>query len=135
VPAAQDALTKMGVPARTMADLLNDWQVTLDNEISNITASQIATAVYYQVETPDQGYADLKLLGYSPYDAWRILSIRLHTPVKLTGGNPPRPPEQGLCDGSDSANLTNEAYKAKLRKVVEEGRARLDKARQAPKLI
>jgi len=29
------------------------------------------------------------------------------------------------------ANLTNEAYKAKLRKVVEEGRARLDKARQA----
>jgi len=95
VPAAQDALTKMGVPARTMADLLNDWQVTLDNEISNITASQIATAVYYQVETPDQGYADLKLLGYSPYDAWRILSIRLHTPVKLTGGNPPRPPGAG----------------------------------------
>jgi len=82
----------MGVPADTVTILLNDWTIALNAEVPAITAGQIVSAVFYQVESVDDGFEDLLALGYSRYDAWRLLGTRLHAPVNITGGNPLRPP-------------------------------------------
>jgi hypothetical protein len=88
---ASSSLAAMGVPADTVQLLLTDWQQAQGIEVPSISASQIASAVYYGVETVDDGFADLTALGYSDYDAWRLLSIRMHGPVQLTGFTIARP--------------------------------------------
>jgi hypothetical protein len=94
--AANDSLAAMGVPAATVKIMLQDWAIALQSEVSDISASQVATAVYYGVESLGDGYNDLLALGYTPYDAWRLLSIRMHAPVNLPDGNPPRPTGNGV---------------------------------------
>jgi len=92
---ANDTLAAMGVPQKTITDLLTDWKTLINSEVPNLSASQIVSAVYYGVETVDEGWADLQALGYSQYDAWRLLSIRMHGPVTVTGYPPlryPNPP-------------------------------------------
>jgi len=91
VNGASQTLAQMGVPSKTITTLLNDWKLAQQAETPNITESQIAAAVYYEIETIPEGYADLQAIGYTPYDAWRLLSIRMHGPVSLPGGPPQRP--------------------------------------------
>ena len=93
---ASASLAGMGVPAATVTLLLNDWQAAKEIEVPAITASQIASAVYYNVETPEQAMGELQALGYTTYDAWRLLSIRLHGKLDLPGGLPPIPPPPAL---------------------------------------
>jgi hypothetical protein len=93
---AQSTLEQMGVPDATVTILLKDWTLARQIEVQNISAAQIASAVYYGVETPEEGYKDLLARGYSEYDAWRMLSIRMHGPINLAGGNPPRPAGVGV---------------------------------------
>ena len=90
-PNAKATLEQMGVPDATITILLNDWALAQQVEVPSVTAAQIVSAVFYGVETPLEGILDLEALGYTEYDAWRLLSIRLHGPVNLPGGNPQRP--------------------------------------------
>jgi hypothetical protein len=93
---ASTSLHAMGVPSQQVTELLNDWALAKSIDVPAITASQIASAVYYGVETPDEGWLDLQAIGYTPYDAWRLLSNRLHGKVKISGYTPVHPPRGTL---------------------------------------
>lgn len=88
---AQTALANFGLPDAQVTALLADWQIAKQLQVPVITAAQIASAVYYEVETIDDGMQDLLALGYSEYNAWRIISLRLHGPQKIDGAIPSRP--------------------------------------------
>jgi hypothetical protein len=87
---ATQTLGAMGVPSQTITILTNDWKLARQAEVPAVTEGTIVSAAYYGVETPDQAFADLKAIGYTPYDAWRLLSVRLHVPAKIAGGEPAR---------------------------------------------
>jgi hypothetical protein len=87
---ATQTLGAMGVPSQTITILTNDWKLARQAEVPAVTEGTIVSAAYYGVETPDQAFADLKAIGYSAYDAWRLLSVRLHGPAKIAGGEPAR---------------------------------------------
>lgn len=96
-PNAAAALMKFGIPQQQADGLLAEWQVAKSLSVPVVTPAQIASAVYYEVESPDEGMADLIALGFSPYNAWRTLSLRLHVPLpaKMTPSYPDahvRPP-------------------------------------------
>lgn len=74
-------LEKFGIPEAEAAGLLQEWETAKALSVPDLTAAQIASAVYYGVETPDDGMFDLLALGYTPYNAWRMLSLRLHAPI------------------------------------------------------
>jgi len=86
---ASQTLAQMGVPAQTITILTNDWKLAKQAEVPAVSAATIASAAYYGIETPDQALADIMALGYTEYDAWRLLSVRMHGPVNVAGGNPP----------------------------------------------
>jgi hypothetical protein len=88
---ATQTLGAMGVPSQTITILTNDWKLARQAEVPAPSEGTIVSAAYYGVETPNEAFNDLKALGYTPYDAWRLLSVRLHGPATVAGGYPPRP--------------------------------------------
>jgi hypothetical protein len=88
---ATQTLGAMGVPSQTITVLTNDWKLARQAEVPAPSEGTIVSAAYYGVETPNEAFNDLKALGYTPYDAWRLLSVRLHGPATVAGGYPPRP--------------------------------------------
>jgi hypothetical protein len=88
---AHSTLAAMGVPPETIKVLTDDWKLARQTEVPTITAGEIATSVYYGVEKVEEGMEDLEALGYTRYNAWRLLSNRLHGPAKPFDGIPHRP--------------------------------------------
>lgn len=91
IPAAEvtQALGTLGIPAHSATSMLNDWQLERSANIRVLTEAQIVDALEYSVI--DQGTAQsyLEGLGYSPYDAWVLISVKLKAPQ-------PNQPTQGM---------------------------------------
>ena len=85
---AQDALNKLNIPAATISDIITTWQVEASVNVKTLTESQIVAAVKHNVITVDEGMAELEAIGYTPYDAWILLSNSAGGPL------PNKPPRQ-----------------------------------------
>ena len=81
-----DAATMLGHleahPDR-IAYLLTVWDAERAANVKTLTAAQVASAFVYEVFTQDEAMAYIVGLGYTPLDAWVILSDRSHN--KLPG--------------------------------------------------
>jgi hypothetical protein len=88
---ASAQLAALGVPADHIQELLTGWGIDRTADVKILTPAQIATAVDYAVITEDEGLAELERLGYTPYDAWILLSNRAKGPLpnKPPQGPPP----------------------------------------------
>jgi len=78
---AKEALQAIGLPGEQVDSLMATLQIQRDNYAPVLTASQWANALYYQVVTQEVAQSAIEGLGYSPFDAWTLLSIRLHGPL------------------------------------------------------
>jgi hypothetical protein len=84
-------LAQLGVPADRITELLTEWVIDRTANVKILTPAQIATAVDYEVITEPEGLAEIERLGYTPYDAWILLSNRAKGPLpnKPAPGPPP----------------------------------------------
>lgn len=91
--AANAAVAALGVSAGHAANLLATWDLEQANNVRLLTPAQIADAFEYGVM--DQATAQGKLVaeGYTPYDAWALLSIKNKGPL------PGQPSESDLGPG------------------------------------
>jgi hypothetical protein len=88
---ASAMLAQLGVPADRITELLTEWVIDRTANVKILTPAQIATAVDYEVITEPEGLAEIERLGYTPYDAWILLSNRAKGPLpnKPAPGPPP----------------------------------------------
>jgi hypothetical protein len=87
---ASAQLGQLGVPAARIQTLLTQWGIDRTADVKILTPAQIATAVSYEVITEAEAMAELQRLGYTPYDAWILLSNRAKG--ALPNKPPPGPP-------------------------------------------
>ena len=84
---ATTALAALGVPADAVTQYIQEWDIERTTNVKVLTEGQIVTAFHYEVFSPDpatnQATAQTMLeeLGYSPYQAWVLLSARAHGPL------------------------------------------------------
>jgi len=69
------------------------------------TAAQVAAGLYYQVIDQPTAMTMLEDLGYSAFDAWFVLSVRLHGPLPGAPGGYV-PPASGAATGAASTTTT-----------------------------
>lgn len=82
---AQGALNDLHVPQAQSAQLMDLWDVEAGLQIKMLSASEIASALYYQVIDQPTAMSRLQAMGYDAADAWLLLSVRAHSPLP----NPP----------------------------------------------
>lgn len=100
VQTAVGSLTQLGISVTAIDTIIGDWQIEAAANVKTLTESQIIDAWYYTVLTADEAIAELSAIGYTPYDAWVLLSNKAKGPLP---GKPPRivaPPPGAVLPGT-----------------------------------
>jgi hypothetical protein len=72
------ALGTLGLPDAQVGQLIAVWNLEQSTASKTITASEIASAQFYGVIDQPTAMSRLTSLGYTPHDAWIVLSVRSH---------------------------------------------------------
>lgn len=81
VESATAALSRFGVPDATIEGLIQTWEVGASVNVKTLTEAQIVDAWEIGAFNDDEAMAELVALGYTPYDAWALMSIKKKTPL------------------------------------------------------
>ena len=98
---ARDALLRLHLPAANIDPLLADWSAVAGVNVKTLTEAQITEAWAAKIMDQDTALAELESIGYTPYDAWVLLSVKHKAPLP---GQPPRGPGQLI--GAPAAGTT-----------------------------
>lgn len=81
IDTARNALLELGLSPTAADDLINDLELQAAANVKTLTEAQIVDAVYYDIIGVDEGLNDLQALGWTPYDAWVVLSVKVKGPI------------------------------------------------------
>jgi len=84
---AASSLDTLGVTGDRQADVIALWDLQRVDQMRALTEAQVVGAFFYNIITQDEAQAHLQQIGYTPHDAWILLSQRKHEPLP---GEPPR---------------------------------------------
>lgn len=87
-PTALSMLNGLGLPAAQAQALVTGWTIDRQANVKRLTPAQVTAAWSYQVITQAEAQAALEADGYTPFDAYVLLSIKAKGPL-------PNPPPQG----------------------------------------
>lgn len=85
---ATTMLSALGLPADQSAALLAGWDIDRQANVRRLTPAQITSGWEFEIFTQDEAQASLEADGYTPFDAWALLSIKNKAAL-------PNPPPQG----------------------------------------
>lgn len=89
-----NALNSLGVPSDQQGVLKQIWDLERTTDIKLLTEAQIVDAWEYQLMSDATALGYLEALGYTPLDAWIVLSIKNKAALTSTPAPPPGPTEQ-----------------------------------------
>jgi hypothetical protein len=78
---ASDALTALHIPAAQIGGILDTWTIQHGASAKRLTPAQIVDAWFVKVLTVPEAMTELEAEGYSPLDAWVLLSIKNKGPL------------------------------------------------------
>lgn len=76
VETARDALKQLGVDGTSINEVISAWQIENGVSVKTLTAAQITDAWFIEAITEDEALVELENIGYTPFDAWVLLSIK-----------------------------------------------------------
>lgn len=97
---ARSSLVTLGISAVAVDQIIGDWRLQAAANVKTLTETQIVDAWYYQIYTDTEALAELEAIGYTPYDAWTVLSLKAKGPLP---GKPARivaPPPGTVLPGT-----------------------------------
>jgi hypothetical protein len=78
---AVNALGHMGLDPTGISDLTGIWDWERSANVKVLTPAEVATAFFEKIIDQPTAQAEIEGMGYTPFDAWLILSNRLKTPL------------------------------------------------------
>lgn len=78
---ATNALTKLGISVTAIDEIIADWEIQAAANVKTLTETQIIDAWYYEAISQTEAISDLGAIGYTPYDAWVLLSVKAKGPL------------------------------------------------------
>ena len=97
---ARQSLLSLQIPAAALDDIMSTWQLENSINVKLLTESQIVSAYGLAIMTEGEALTELGNIGYTPYDAWVLLSIHAKGPLpgKPTPG--PAAPQGAVIPGT-----------------------------------
>lgn len=97
---ARQSLTTLQVPAAAVTDILATWQLENSINVKTLTQSEITDAWKEGIMTEDDALTELQNIGYTPYDAWVLLSLKNKAPLPGMPGQGPAAPQGAVIPGT-----------------------------------
>ena len=80
-PQAVTSLNGLHLPDRQISELLGVWDLERQATVRTLTPAEIVAAFHWKIFDQSTAISELANLGYTPFDAWALLSIRQHEPL------------------------------------------------------
>jgi hypothetical protein len=97
---AKQSLLTLQVPAAAVDDIMATWQLENSINVKTLTESQIASAWEYGIMDDNTALTELQNIGYTPYDAWVILSLKAKAALPGQPQPGPAPPQGAVVPGT-----------------------------------
>lgn len=97
---AKNALIELGIPLPQVASIIKAWQVENSITVKVLTEAQIADAFELGILDQPTAMIELENIGYTPFDAWLILSLKLKQPLPNMPTQGPAPPQGQVIPGT-----------------------------------
>lgn len=76
---AHEGLTALGIPLESIAGMLATWQLENSISVKTLTENQIIDAWQVKAITREECMTELSNIGYTPLDAWILMSVKAKT--------------------------------------------------------
>jgi len=83
----RNSLTELGIASQSIEGIVKSWQIENSVSVKPLTEAQIADAYIATILNEEEALTELENIGYTPFDAWVILSIK----AKKALGKRPKP--------------------------------------------
>ncbi len=80
---ARASLLQLKVPPTQVTEIVATWDIERSANLKVLTAAQIVDAWYVQIIGQDEALAELVAIGYTPRDAYIVLSIKNKGPLDV----------------------------------------------------
>lgn len=97
---AHNALIKLGIPAGAIEGVLKSWEIENSISVKVLTETQIVDAWEAKILTQDEASAELINIGYTPFDAWVLMSVKHKAPIPGKPAKGPAPPQNQVVGGT-----------------------------------
>lgn len=97
---AQNSLTTLGIPADTIPQIMSSWELENSISVKVLTETQIIDALAAEILTPDEALTELQNIGYTPFDAWVLMSIKFKGPLPNRPSQGPAAPQAQVIAGT-----------------------------------
>lgn len=97
---AKQSLVTLQVPVNAIDDIISTWQLENSIAVKLLTEAQIVSAYEYAILTPDEAITELTNIGYTPFDAWVLLSIKNKGPLGSAPAPGPAAPQGAVIPGT-----------------------------------
>jgi hypothetical protein len=100
VQTARQSLITLQVPTAALDDIMATWQLENSINVKLLTEAQIVNAWFLQIMDEGTALTELVNIGYTPYDAWVLLSIKAKGPLDGKPEPGPAPPQGAVIPGT-----------------------------------
>jgi len=100
VTTATDSLNQIGIAPDAIEGILASWEVENSITVKPLTEAQIADAFELAIMDEPTAIQELVNIGYTPYDAWVILSIKSKGPLPNPPPGGPAAPQGAVIPGT-----------------------------------
>jgi hypothetical protein len=97
---ARDALTQLGIQPDRIAGVLKVWGIENSISVRTLHEGQIADAVKHEILTIAEATQELINIGYTPFDAWVLLSVKVGVPLPERPKQGPAAPQDQVVPGT-----------------------------------
>lgn len=100
VQTAQSALIAIGIPASEVQQVIATWEVENSIQVKTLTEAQIVDAWAEGIIDQPTAETELGNIGYTPFDAWVLLSTKAKQPLPNMPAQGPAGPQNAVIAGT-----------------------------------
>lgn len=97
---AKQSLLALQVPPAAVNDIVATWQLENSITVKTLTETQIVDAWHADIMTQTEAETELGNIGYTPYDAWVLLSLKAKAPLPNRPAQGPAAPQDAVIPGT-----------------------------------
>lgn len=96
----RNSLTELGIAPLSIEGIIKSWQIENSVSVKPLTEAQIADAYIATILNEREALTELENIGYTPFDAWVILSIKAKKPLGDRPSPGPAAPQGQVIPGT-----------------------------------
>lgn len=97
---ARESLVRLEIPAASINGIMAAWELENSISVKVLTQAEIISASEFGILTQAEALTELENIGYTPFDAWVLMSVKAKKPLPNRPKQGPAAPQNQVIAGT-----------------------------------